>query len=195
MNQVNQNNNIIMDQTNQMNYPNMVNQMNYQNMINQMNYQNMLNQMNYMNMMLNQMNALNQNQEDNKIKEEHELIKCVLEGMGEESSDNLDDDFDKIMNFVPSFDSDKYITFSGCTGKFITVKFQSSINNIKTELTVPEDAKLKDVFIEYGKKLKLNNINSVYFLINGQKLNKNSEETLKDKNIDDKSPIVVIHLK
>ena len=63
------------------------------------------------------------------------------------------------------------------------------------EITVPEDAKLKDVFIEYGKKLKLNNINSVYFLINGQKLNKNSEETLKDKNIDDKSPIVVIHLK
>ena len=38
------------------------------------------------------------------------------------------------------------------------------------EITVPEDAKLKDVFIEYGKKLKLNNINSVYFLINGQKL-------------------------
>ena len=175
-----------MNQNNQM-YNNM-------NQANQMNYQNM---MNNINMLLNQMNnggqtnTLNQNQENNEIQEEHEFIKYVLEGMGEESSDNLIDDMDIIFNYVPSFDSDKYITFPGCTGNFTTVRFRQG-NGIPTELTVPEDAKLKDVFNEYRKKLKLNDLNKVHFLVHGEQLNKNSEETLINKNIDANTVIVVI---
>ena len=164
---------------------------------NQINNQNMLNQMNNIAMMPNQMNnigqinTLNQNQENNEIQEEQEFLKYVLEGMGEKASDDFNENFDKIMNYVPSFDSDKYITFPGCSGKFITVRFETN-NSIKTELTVPEDAKLKDVFVEYGKKLKLNNLNNVHFLANGQQLSKSSEETLKNKNIDNNITIVVL---
>ena len=175
-----------MNQTNQMN--------NNMNQANQINFQNM---MNNLYMMLNQMNngghpnALNQNQKDNEIQEEEEFIKYVLEGMGEESSNNLNDDIDKIMNYVPSFDSDKYIIFPGCTGKFVTVRFRKG-NGIQIELTVPDDSKLKDVFNEYRKKRKLNNLNNVHFLVHGQQLSKNSEEKLKNLNIDDNTPIVVI---
>ena len=195
--------NIMMNKINQMN--NMMNSMikfmkqmitmtnNIMNNINQMNNINNLvniNQM-YMNLLNLMNNVQNKKHKNNETNEEEELIKNVLEGMGEESSGLLENDIDTIMNFVPFSDSDKFTFLPGCTGKFITIKFKQA-NGICIELTVPEDAKWKDVFIEYDKKQNLNNLNNAVFLFNGQTLNKNSEGTLKEKNIRDKSSIIVL---
>ena len=169
----------------------MNNIMNNKNQINNIN--NLINNINqtYMNLLNLMNNKQNQKQENNETNEEEELIKYVLKGMGEESSGIIGNDIDIIMNFVPSFDSDKIITFSGCKGKLITIKFKKG-DGIYIELIVPEDAKLKDVFVEYGKKLKLNNLNNVCFLINGERFTQNSEVTLKQKNIQDKSVFLVV---
>ena len=48
------------------------------------------------------------------------------------------------------------------------------------------------MFVEYGKKIKLDNINNVSFLINGERFTTNSEETLKEKNIQDKNVFLVV---
>ena len=169
----------------------MNNIMNNKNQINNIN--NLINNINqmYMNLLNLMNNKQNQKQENNETNEEEELIKYVLKGMGEESSGIIGNDIDIIMNFVPSYDSDKFTFFSGCTGKFITIKFRQGNGNY-IELTVPEDAKLKDVFMEYGKKQNLNNLNNVKFLSNGEALNMNSEATLEEKNIQDKSIIIVL---
>ena len=58
---------------------------------------------------------------------------------------------EKIMNYVPVFDKSAISNFEGCTGTYITISF-SFIEGTKIELTVPEDATLKDVFLEFGKK-------------------------------------------
>ena len=183
----NMNNNVMNNMNNNM-MNNMNNNMN-NNMMNNMNQM----YMNFLNLASNmgQANAQNQNQEKKENNEDEELIKYVLEGMGEEPSGLLENDINTILNFVPSSDSDKFIIFPGCTGKFINITFKQGNGNF-IELTVPEDAKLKDVFVEYGKKQNLNDINKAIFLINGERLTSNSEGTLKEKYIQDKGVFLVI---
>ena len=128
------------------------------------------------------------NNQDNEIEKRKDFLKSVFEGIGEKSSGDIEEDWDTLMNYIPS----KYCMISGCSGKFITIQFKKG--NDLTKLTVPEDAKLKDVFNEYIKDQNLNDINNFYFLCNGEKLRNNSEEKLKEKNIQEKSVITVAEI-
>ena len=124
--------------------------------------------------------------QDNTIERRKNFIQNVFEGMGEKTSGNLEEDWDTLINYIPS----KYCLIRGCSGKFITIKFKKANDTI--DLTVPEDAKLKDVFIEYIKEQKLNDVNTYCFLCNGEKLENNSEVKLMERNIQDKSVITVV---
>ena len=126
---------------------------------------------------------------------DNEIMKAVFEGMDETPSGDYKEDMKKIMNYVPVFDKSAISNFEGCTGTYITITF-SSTEGTKKELTVPEDAKLKDVFLEFGKKSNISeeNIKSHYFLINGGKINADDNRTLKDANIGDKNTFIVMKL-
>ena len=126
---------------------------------------------------------------------DREIINAVFEGMDEKPSGIYKKDMEKIMNYVPVFDKSAISNFEGCTGTYITISL-SFTEGTKYELTVPEDAKLKDVFLEFGKKSNISeeNIKSHYFLINGGKINADDNRTLKDANIKDKDNFIVIKL-
>ena len=128
------------------------------------------------------------NNQNNEIEKRKEFLACVFEGLGEKSSGDIEEDLDTLMNYIPS----KYCIISGCSGNFITIQFKKG--NDLTKLTVPEDAKLKDVFNEYKKDQNLNDINNYCFLCNGERLGNNSEEKLKEKNIQEKSVITVAEI-
>ena len=126
------------------------------------------------------------NNQDNEIERRKDFLKSVFEGMGEKSSGDIKEDWDTLINYIPS----KYCMISGCSGKFITIRFKKENDFVK--LTVPEDAKLKEVFNEYIKEQNLNDVNNFYFLCNGERLGNNSNEKLREKNIEDKSVITVV---
>jgi hypothetical protein len=128
------------------------------------------------------------NNQDNEIERRKEFLKSVFEGMGEKSSGDIEEDWDTLINYIPS----KYCMISGCSGKFITIQFKKENEFIK--LTVPDDAKLKDVFNEYIKEQNLDDVNNYYFLYNGERLGNNSEEKLKEKNFHEKSVITVVKI-
>jgi len=129
----------------------------------------------------------NSSNNHNEIEKRKDFIKSVFEGIGEKSSGDIEEDWDTLINYIP-----KYCIIRGCSGKFITIQFKKGNDFIK--LTVPEDAKLKDVFNEYIKEQNLNDVNNYYFLCNGEKLENNSEKKLMEKNIKEKSVITVVEI-
>ena len=144
--------------------------------------QNMSQNMNNNNDMYNSMNYMNM---------DNELLKCVMEGMGEQPSDDMAKNWDTIMNFVPKLDSCNFSQNLGI-GKVITLIFNYSTGD-KKRFKIGEDTPLKDVFYEFGKANGIDNntINKWSFLFGGKKFDANSSKTLKEEGFRDQSNLVI----
>ena len=149
------------------------------------NNQNFPNQNMNMNMNMNMYNNMNYMQMQN------ELLKCVMEGMGEQPSDDMAKNLDTIINFVPKLESANFSQNLGI-GKIITLIFSDTTGDTR-KLKIGEDTPLKDVFYEYGKANNVDNntINKWTFLWFGKQFNTLSKGTLKENNFKDQSNIVI----
>ena len=157
------------------------------------NNQNGQNQMNMnMNMMNMNMNMMNMNM--NYLNMQNELLKCVMEGMGEQPSDNMATNWNTIMNYVPKFESSNYSHVVG-SGPTITLNFSDMMGD-KKRIKIGQDTLLKDAFLEYGKLCNIsnNNIKKCSFLCNGKQFNMSSPGTIRGNNIEDGASIVVTKL-
>ena len=157
------------------------------------NNQNGQNQMNMnMNMMNMNMNMMNMNM--NYLNMQNELLKCVMEGMGEQPSDNMATNWNTIMNYVPKFESSNYSHVAG-SGPTITLNFKDTMGDTK-RIKIGHDTLLSVAFSEYGRLCNLNNnfINKCSFLCNGKQFNMSSPGTIRGNNIEDGASIVVTKL-
>ena len=140
--------------------------LNEENIQNQMNM-NMMNYINYMNM-------------------QNELLKCVMEGMGEQPSDNMQTNWNTIMNYVPTT---KYLGI----GPLITLIFEKTTGE-KTKLKIGHDTPLKDAFFEFGKIAGINEdtIKTTHFLCKGRNISVNTPGTIRENGFKDQDAIVLL---
>lgn len=143
------------------------------------NFQNNNYNMNNMNM---NMNYLMQN----------ELLKCVMEGMGEQPKNTYKENMDFIMNYVPINNNDtNYI--SG-PGNPITISFRSMRGGITTKFRVGDETSLNRIFQEYGRRNNINNVNNLVFIGQGGHFSLNNldpNQTPKSLNFKDNIQIIV----
>ena len=135
-----------------------------------------------MNMNMNMMNYNMQN----------ELLKAVLEGMGEEASEDISANYDAIFNYVPNIGTSGNYNNSLGIGKIITLCF-AEMSGGEKKMEIGEDTPLKEAFYEYGKICGISNeeIKKFNFLCDGKLLNVNSKGTIKGNNIKEGKTIVV----
>ena len=122
---------------------------------------------------------------------QNELLKCVMEGMGEQPKNTYKENLEYIMNYVP-FDYGN--SSSVGTGNLITLSFRSDSLG-ETKIKIGEDTELKQVFQEYGRINNIsNNINKYTFVCQAKPYNVNSTGTPKSNNFKENIPIVVLSL-
>ena len=127
---------------------------------------------------------------------DNELLKCVMEGMGVQPSDNKDENWNTIMNFVPSFggvnSGGNNSEFPVSFGTGIKLYFSSSKGGEPLELEFHENTPIKDVFQKYGLYAKLTEeeLKKLQFLCSGRNFNINSTGTIKSNNFVNNSKII-----
>ena len=124
----------------------------------------------------------------NYLDMENEILKSVMEGMGEQPTDDIVTNWNKIMNFVPSLNSTNSYNINNnlSKGKLITLKFSSS-KGTKIELKIGEDTELKDALQEY---LRISGKTVKRFLCLGKQLNINDLGTIKENGLKNQTIIV-----
>ena len=139
-------------------------------------------------MNMNMMN-MNMNMNMNYFNMQNELLKCVMEGMGEQPKNDYKENLNFIMNYVP-FDYGS--TSNVGKGNLMTLTFKNNaLGGGDTTMRIGEDTELKVVFEEYSRKKNIN-VNNHIFLYNGNKYNVNTcTGTLKSNDFRENIPILV----
>ena len=124
----------------------------------------------------------------NYLDMQNEILKSVIEGMGEQPTDDIVTNWNRIMNFVPSLNSTNSYNINNnlSKGKLITLKFSSS-KGTKIELKIGEDTELKVALQEY---LRISGKTVKRFLCLGKQLNINDLGTIKENGLKNQTIIV-----
>ena len=124
----------------------------------------------------------------NYLDMQNEILKSVMEGMGEQPTDDIVTNWNKIMNFVPSLNSTNSYNINNnlSKGKLITLKFSSS-KGTNIELKIGEDTELKFALQEY---LRISGKTVKSFLCLGKQLNINTLGTIKENGLKNQTIIV-----
>ena len=122
-----------------------------------------------------------------------QFLKYVKEGMGEQPSDNMLQNWNTIMNFVPSY-SGNVANASNENGPMVKLTFTYTSGGLEKELECPETMLLKDCLANFARMANISNetLNKMTFLCNGINLNINKEGTLKSNNLNNGAKIVVV---
>ncbi len=122
-----------------------------------------------------------------------QFLKYVMEGMGEQPSDNMLQNWNTIMNFVPSY-SGNVADASDENGPMVKLTFTYTSGGLEKELECPETMLLKDCLANFARMANISNetLNKMTFLCNGINLNINKEGTLKSNNLNNGAKIVVV---
>ena len=120
----------------------------------------------------------------------NEFLKSVMEGMGVQPTDNMLDNWNTIMNFVPSSPG----IGSNFGGDNIKLTFKEMTGGNPYEIEVPENMPLKDALYEFGKKANLSEdvINKCQFLCGGQIFSVKTNGTVKENKLKKDTPIVLV---
>ncbi len=130
-------------------------------------------------MNMNMMNMMNMNMNFNM---QNEILKSVLEGMGEQPSDDMEENWNSIMNFDENLNK----------GKLITLIF-SPVSGGHKELKIGEDTPMKILFEEYIKISGINtDIKKIFFLSHGKTFGVNFPGTIKENGLKDKYKLIVL---
>ena len=137
---------------------------------------------NHMNMMMNM----------NYLSMQNELLKCVMEGMGEQPTDNMTINSNTIMNYVPHLNSTNVHCVEG-RGPLITLNFSDMSGSNKKTIKIGFDTLLSDAFSEYGKisNISNENLNKCSFLCNAQSFNMNYPGTIRESGLEDGSNVII----
>ena len=124
----------------------------------------------------------------NYLDMQNEILKSVMEGMGEQPTDDIVTNWNRIMNFVPSLNSTNSYNINNNLSKekLITLKFSSS-KGTKIELKIGEDTELKVALQEY---LRISGKTVKSFLCLGKQLNINTLGTIKENGLKNQTIIV-----
>ena len=126
---------------------------------------------------------------------DNQFLKYVMEGMGIQPTDNIQENWNTIMNFVPSYSGNPDPN-SNINGPIVKLTFEYVKGGNPIELDCPETMLLKDAFTNFARRANLSNeyLNKVYFLCDGRKFHLNDKGTIKSNNLKNGSKIVVIDL-
>ncbi len=126
---------------------------------------------------------------------DNQFLKYVMEGMGVQPTDNIQENWNTIMNFVPSYSGNPDPN-SNINGPIVKLIFEYVKGGNPIELDCPETMLLKDAFTNFARRANLSNeyLNKVYFLCDGRKFHLNDKGTIKSNNLKNGSKIVVIDL-
>ena len=126
---------------------------------------------------------------------DNQFLKYVMEGMGVQPTDNIQENWNTIMNFVPSYSGNPDPN-SNINGPIVKLIFEYVKGGNPIELDFPETMLLKDAFSNFARRANLSNeyLNKVYFLCDGRKFHLNDKGTIKSNNLKNGSKIVVIDL-
>ena len=121
-----------------------------------------------------------------------EILRCVMQGMGVQPTNDPIQNLDIIMNYV-KFD-DYPVNMPGCTGEVWNISFNTT-KGIKIDIAFRSDAKVKDVIRIYLEKFGLHVsdtvLNKIRFVYNAKLLDINSEQQIKNANFKNDAQIVV----
>ena len=120
----------------------------------------------------------------------NEFLKSVMEGMGVQPTDNMLDNWNTIMNFVPSSPG----IGSNFGGDNIKLTFKEMTGGNPYEIEVPENMPLKDALYEFGKKANLSEdvINKCHFLCGGKVLSVKDNGTVKENKLKKDTQIILV---
>ena len=121
----------------------------------------------------------------------NEFLKSVMEGMGVQPTDNMLENWNTIMNFVPSSPG----IGSNFGGDNIKLTFKEMTGGNPYEIEVQENMPLKDALYEFGKKANLSEdvINKCQFLCGGQIFSVKTNGTVKENKLKKDTPIVLVN--
>ena len=124
----------------------------------------------------------------NEYEMNNEILKSVMEGMGVQPSDNMLENWNTIMNFVPS-SPEKVQNYRG---NEIKLSFNAMSGGNPYVINVYENMLVKDALYEFGKKVKLSedDINNFIFLFKGKTLNVKTKGTIKENNLKNDDTII-----
>ena len=119
---------------------------------------------------------------------DQEFLKSVMEGMGEQPSENMLQNWDTIMNFVPTSAGNNI----DVVGNEITITFSDTAGGIKYDIRCSENMQLKDLLYKFGNMARIpaEKINTSNFLCEGTIININTIGTVKSNKIKNGCQIV-----
>ena len=122
-----------------------------------------------------------------------QFLKYVMEGMGEQPSDNMLQNWNTIMNFVPSY-SGNVANASNENGPMVKLTFTYTSGGLEKELECPETMLLKDCLANFARMANISNetLNKMTFICNGKTLKINTEGTLQSNNLNNGAKIIVV---
>ena len=123
----------------------------------------------------------------------NELLKEVMRGMGEEPTDNMLDNWQKIMDFVPSCPLNNN-GGQNCPGSLGMVLVFKPMSGERTyDIECQENTLLKDVFKRLAQVAGFTpeKLNKMSFLCEGQNFNIKSEGTVKSKNLHNRAQVII----
>ena len=124
---------------------------------------------------------------------DEEILRCVMQGMGVEPTNDPFQNLDIIMNYV-KFDDNYSVNMPGCTGEIWNISFGTT-KGVKINIPFRNDAKVKDIIRVYLEKFGLHAVsdvlNRIRFVYNAKLLNINSEQQIKNVNLKNDAQIVV----
>ena len=126
----------------------------------------------------------------NEYEMNNEILKSVMEGMGVQPSDNMLENWNTIMNFVPS--SPEKVQYY--RGNEIKLSFNAMSGGNPYVINVYENMLVKDALYEFGKKANMSedDINKCHFLCSGKTLNVKIIGTIKENNLKNDTQIILV---
>ena len=126
----------------------------------------------------------------NEYEMNNEILKSVMEGMGVQPSDNMLENWNTIMNFVPS-SPEKVQNYRG---NEIKLSFNAMSGGNPYVINVYENMLVKDALYEFGKKANMSEdeINKCHFLCAGKNLDVKTNGTIKENNLKNDTQIILV---
>ena len=127
--------------------------------------------------------------------DDNQFLKYVMQGMGVQPSDNMQENWNTILNFVPSYTAD-YAPASNINGPIVKLIFEYIKGGNPVEIDCSETMLLKDAFAHFSRIKNLSNesLNKITFLCDGRNFHFNAKGTIKENNLKNGSKIIVTDL-
>ena len=124
-----------------------------------------------------------------------EFLKYVMIGMGEQPSDNMLENYDRIMNYVPDISSGNNIPSQVGSSK-VKLTFNYTTGGQEIVLDLPEQTTVKEALTKFARMANVSDqvLNKCSFLCDGKNYNIKTEGTLKSNNLKNGAQIVVINM-